>query len=181
MLIKKIILISFPIFVLVCFMSYWIEPRFSLWQMDKSIILKKQVLPLISIFSLSETDGKFLVPKEASRFVLAGSNLTLFYGTYNYKLKIVPSCGGGDLGYMDAVRKKGNLGLGAKEIIAAKEGEEQIEEVQFYADSAFDYEFRLFSRGECSFEIKEAFIEREKIDFKTFAGVIWQKTKKIVQ
>ena len=179
-LLKRIILIVFPLFILGCFVVFWAEPRFNLWQMDKSIVRKKQSLPLMMMFSLPHEDGRFLVTNAQPQFVLAGPDLTLFYGAYVYKLEIEPACSGKSLGFMDVVRQKGSLGLGAKEIIALKPKESQIETVKFQADSAFDYEFRLFSRGECPFEIRKAWVEKENLDFKTFSWAIWQSVRKVL-
>lgn len=177
---KKIILIFLPLLILGCFISYWVEPKFQLWQMDKSIILKKQELPLMMMFLPEHQDNVFVAPIASPQFVLAGPKLTLFSGQYRYKLEIIPACSNQDLGYMDVVRKSGNFGLGAKEIIAQKQDEPQIEELEFQADTAFDYEFRLHSLGECSFEIKTIFLEREKIDFRAFFRNAWQKVIKII-
>lgn len=179
-IIKKIILIVIPLLILGNFIVYWIEPNFSLWQMNKSIVYKKQSLPLMIMFLPSHQNGQFFVKGTQPQFVLAGPKLTLFYGTYTYKLKIVPDCSGKDLGFMDVVRSNGNHGLGAKEIITKDAGVEQIESISFNANNASDYEFRLSTRGECQFEVKDAWIERDKTDYRMFLGELWQKTKKIV-
>ena len=179
-LLKRIILIVFPLFILGCFVVFWAEPRFNLWQMDKSIVRKKQSLPLMMMFSLPHEDGRFLVTNAQPQFVLAGPDLTLFYGAYVYKLEIEPACSGKSLGFMDVVRQKGSLGLGAREIIAAGIGQTQTESVEFEAENFFDYEFRLFSRGECPFEIRKAWIEKENLDFKAFGLVIWQSVRKVL-
>lgn len=180
-IIRKIILIFFPLLIFGCFVVYWIEPKFNLWQMDKSIILKKQELPLMAMFLPVRQNNSFLVESGLSQFVFAGPKMTLFNGQYQYELKIIPFCSDKDLGFTDIVRKNGNLGLGAKEIIAQKQGETQIESLNFEADNAFDYEFRLYSKGECSFEIKEAWLERQKVDFRAFLRVVWQKAQSIIK
>ncbi|MCL5406894.1 MAG: hypothetical protein M1429_00115 [Patescibacteria group bacterium] len=178
---RKIILIFIPIFVLACFVVYWIQPKFSLWQMDKSIILKKQELPLLTMFLPARQNNIFLVESGLPQFAFAGPKLTLFNGQYQYKLKIIPSCSNKDLGFMDVTRKNGNLGLGAKEIIAQKQGETQVESLNFEADNASDYEFRLYSKGECSFEIKKIWLERQKVDFRAFFQTVWQKAQSIIK
>lgn len=180
-ILRNIILIIVPLFILGCFIVFWVEPKFNLWQMDKSIIFKKQELPLRMMFLLPRQDNVFTVSDVPPQFVLAGPKMTLFSGKYQYKLKIIPSCSDKDLGYMDVVRKNGNLGLGAKEIIAQKEGQIQIESLEFRAETTFDYEFRLYSKGECSFEVKEVWLEREKTDFRAFFRVVWQKGQSIVK
>lgn len=177
---KKIFLILFLLFILGSFISYWVEPKFNLWQMDQSIIFKKQDLPLVMMFGPEEKDGKFIVDSRQPQFVIAGPNLTLFYGKYSYNLEIVSTCDSQDLGFMDVVRENGRLGLGAKEIIAGIKGETQIESVEFEAGAGFDYEFRLYSKGTCPFEIRKAWIEREKIDWRTFIQEIWQKIRKVI-
>lgn len=178
---QKIILIFIPLFILSCFVVYLIEPKFSLWQMNKSIILKKQELPLRTMFLPAHQDNQFLVNSNVPQFVLAGPKLALFNGQYQYNLEIVPSCNDQDLGYMDVVRKNGNFGLGAKEIMAQKQGEPQIESLDFQADTAFDYEFRFYSKGECPFEIKKVWLERQEIDFQTFLRNVWQKAQSIIK
>lgn len=177
---KNIIIILLPLFILSCFVSYFIEPKFNLWQMDKSIVLKKQALPIRKLF-LPAYQDTYLVESGLPRFVLAGPGLTLFGGEYLYKIEIMPMCSGKDLGFMDVTRKNGNAGLGAKEITALKEGEVQVESLSFQTDSAFDLEFRLYSKGECSFEIKKVYLERQKINWRTFLQVIWQKSQSIVR
>lgn len=178
--IRKIVLITFPLLILVCFLIYWIEPRFSLWQMGKSIIIKKQILPLARMFS-SSSGKRYRVNDDKPRFVLAGPNLTLFPGVYWYKIAVAADCQGKDIGFIDVTRKTGGQGLGAKEIIVQMPGEKQEVAVRFEADLAFDYEFRLYANGSCPFEIKNAWLERERIGFREFALAIWQKAKNLVK
>ena len=177
---KKFLIVFVLIFVLGCFLVYWIEPKFSLWQMDKAIFLKKQNLPLMMMFSPPHENGRFLVEGNQPQFVLSGPRLTLFYGIYSYNLEIVPECESRDLGFMDVTRNNGNLGLGAREILTQEKGQAQRESVEFEAGMGFDYEFRLFSKGACSFEVKRAWIEREKIDWPAFTREIWQKVLKVI-
>ena len=173
-IIRQLILIFVPLLILGCFISYFVEPKFNLWQMDKSIVLKKQDLPLLTMFLPPHQDNVFLVESSAPQFVLAGPKLTLFSGQYHYQLEIIPACSNKDLGYMDVVRKNGSFGLGAKEITAQKQGQMQIESLEFEAETTFDYEFRLYSKGECPYEIKSVSLEKKRIDFRAFLRNIWQ-------
>lgn len=178
---RKILIVFVLVFVLGCFLVYWIEPKFSLWQMDKAIFLKKQDLPLMMMFGSETQDEKFIINSNQPQFVLAGPRLTLFEGIYSYNLEIVSECDRQDLGFMDVTRKNGRLGLGAREILTQEKGQAQRESVEFEAGMGFDYEFRLYTNGACPFEIKKAWIERKKIDWQSFTWGIWQKIQKVIQ
>lgn len=176
---KTIIVILFSLWILGCFIAFWIEPRLNLWELGRSIVLSQQNLPLVKMF-IPAHNHQLIVSDLQEQFILSGPNLTLFDGEYEYNLEIVPACQEKTLGYMDVVRKKGLKGLGAREIIAQKISEPQIEKIKLDAETGFDWEFRLYSYGNCSFEVKRGWLVRERVDWRGFLGQVKHSLKSIL-
>lgn len=164
---KTFVLIFISLWILGCFITFWIEPRLNLWELGRSIILSRQDLPLVKMF-IPARNHQLIASDQKGQFILSGPNLTLFDGEYEYNLEIIPACQDQTLGYLDVVRKKGLKGFGAKEIIAREISKPQIEKIKFDAETGFDWEFRLYSYGNCGFEVKRGWLIREKIDWRGF-------------
>jgi hypothetical protein len=177
----KIFIVIVSLVVFGCFLMFWVQPDFSLWQMDTSIILKKQNLPLMKMITVPHERAPFEVKLTQPKFVLAGPFETLIQGTYTYNLEITPDCDNQDMGFMDVARKKGKMGAGAKEVVGLKKGEKQLETLKFEAATDLDYEFRFYSNGSCPFEINNGYLEKVKVDYRSIASNIWRNVKKIVR
>lgn len=156
----KIILILLPLVFLFCFALFWYKPGFSLWQMEKSIVQKKEILPLSTMFRLPHQE-QLLVTDNHAQFILAGPYWTLFGGNYVFNLEITPFCSGKVFSRIEAVKNKGAIILNQKDIVAIKESETQLEELSFSARTGANYEFRLYSYGVCPFEIKKGWLNKD--------------------
>ena len=160
----KILFCFWLIFLATVFLLRVIKPNFNSWQYMKGIFFESQVLPLAKMYPFSHQGDNYPVKEGQTGFVVSGVPVTLPGGDWQFNLEILSDCQNSQIGTMDIVRKEGHVSYGSKIIIVGRKGQKQIESLDFTGKTGSNYEFRLNTNGSCGFEIKRAWLKRERLN-----------------
>lgn len=110
--------------------------------------------------------GKGLLINTARpQYVLIGPYWSLMSGEYNVQINTIPYCENQNFARLELTKNDGKIVLDKKEIFASSFLGEEVTEIDFVGGLGKDYEFRLYSYGNCQFEIKKGELIRKKINY----------------
>lgn len=174
---KKVLLVAGLIILVIITLINMSKPEFDILEFSKSILMVKQDLPLIKMINSQDNTSKNIVEGQ-SGFVVTGPYWSLPHGKWQVEFEFIPYCQGKNIGYMDVVKSHGADVYAYKDIFAGNDGEGQKEILKFNNNFGNDYEFRVFSNGECQIRFVKGTLIREELNLHDMIKNIYDRFKK---